>query len=156
MIKRLKAAYPDATQPWYADNYSALGTFDNIGLYFNSLKHFRPGYGCYPEPSKSVQIVHPNNLASWKDFCLRHGFKVFTGTFYLGSFIGDEESKCEWLKYWTLAWEKFFRAIVKTESKCSQESYAVVVHAIQPEWIFLQRVMKDTGYAFVGMETLPQ
>ena len=26
LIKRLKAAYPEDTQPWYADNAGALGT----------------------------------------------------------------------------------------------------------------------------------
>ena len=49
-IKRLKADYTDVTQPWYADDSSALGIFDNIGLYYNSLKRFFPGRGYYPEP----------------------------------------------------------------------------------------------------------
>ena len=33
----------------------------NIGLYFNSLKLFSLGRGYYPEPSKSVLIIHPDN-----------------------------------------------------------------------------------------------
>ena len=37
-IKCLKAAYTDATQTWHADDSGTLGTFDNIGLYFNLLK----------------------------------------------------------------------------------------------------------------------
>ena len=35
LIKCLKAVYPDTIQPWYAEYASALGTFDNIGIYFN-------------------------------------------------------------------------------------------------------------------------
>ena len=35
LINNMKFAHPDVTQPWYADNFSALGMFDNIGLYFN-------------------------------------------------------------------------------------------------------------------------
>ena len=30
LIKHPKAAYPDVTQPWYADDDGALGTFDTI------------------------------------------------------------------------------------------------------------------------------
>ena len=36
--KFLKVVYPEVTQPRYADDAGALGMFDNIGLYFNSLK----------------------------------------------------------------------------------------------------------------------
>ena len=63
LTKILKAAYPDVIQTWYEDNAGALGTIDNIGLYFNSLKHYVPGHGYYPKPSKIVPIVHPNNHA---------------------------------------------------------------------------------------------
>ena len=35
MIKFLKAAYNDATQPWYAVNADALDMFDKIGLYYS-------------------------------------------------------------------------------------------------------------------------
>ena len=66
LIKRLKAAYPDITQPWYADNSSALGTLNNIGLYSNSFKQFGSGCGYYLEPSKIILIIHPDNLSSWK------------------------------------------------------------------------------------------
>ena len=45
LTKPLKVAYPEVTQTWYADNAGALGTFDNIGLYFNSLKKFGLGRG---------------------------------------------------------------------------------------------------------------
>ena len=45
LIKYLKAAYPDVTQPWYAKDSGAIGTFKNIGLYFNSLRKFGPGLG---------------------------------------------------------------------------------------------------------------
>ena len=52
MIKRMKAAYTDITQPWYADGTSALGTFNNIGFYFNSLKLSGQGRGYLPNLQK--------------------------------------------------------------------------------------------------------
>ena len=47
-------------------------------------------------------IVHPDNPETGKMFGLRHRFKVFTGTYYLGCFIGDDKSKCNWLQDRTL------------------------------------------------------
>ena len=98
LIKFLKTAYPDVTHTWYADNDGTLGTFENIGLYFNSLKHFGLGRGYYPEPTKTVLILHLDKPAAGKEFGLHNGFRVFTSALYLGGFIGYDESKCEWIK----------------------------------------------------------
>ena len=38
MIKQSEAEFPDATQTWYTDNYSGLGTFTNVKVYLNFLK----------------------------------------------------------------------------------------------------------------------
>ena len=106
LIKLLKQEYPDVTQPWYSDDDGALGMFNNIGLYFNQLKQFGLGRGYYPKPLKIVLLVYPDNTASNKQFGLNHGFKVCTGARYLGGFIGDDKSKCDWLKDRTFNWEK--------------------------------------------------
>ena len=37
LIKSLKSAYPDVTQPWYAENAGALGILYNSERYFKSL-----------------------------------------------------------------------------------------------------------------------
>ena len=55
-----------------------------------------------------------------------------------------------------LMWEKNIRTTTKTAGKYPQESYAMVVCVIQSEWIFLQCVIKDTVYAFIGVEKLLQ
>ena len=93
MMKQLKETYPDVTKPWYVDDEGALGTYDNIELYFNSLRQSVPGRGYYPQPSKIVLIVHPDIIETGKHVCLRHGFKVCTGVCYLGGFIRDDDPK---------------------------------------------------------------
>ena len=40
LIKCLKVAYPDVTQPWYADDAGALGTFNIILFYFSLLIYY--------------------------------------------------------------------------------------------------------------------
>ena len=92
--------------------------------------------------------MHPDNLKKRKLFVVRLEFKVCTSTRYFGSYIGDGRSKRNWIKDWTEKWDRNICADTKTAGKCSQEIYAAVVCDIQPEWIFLQRVTKDTGKAF--------
>ena len=152
LIKQLKSEYPDVTQPWFTDNAGALGTFNKIEYYLNLLIWFGPGRGYYPKPLKIILIVHPKNPASGKDFGLSHGLKICTGAEYLGGFIGDKESKPEWLKDRTSMWEKNIRAITKVSGKFPQESHTVAVHAIHSELIYLQHTTKDTGQVFVEVK----
>ena len=70
------------------------------------------------------------------------------GTLYIGSFIGYDESKHDWVKNHTETWERNIHIISKTMGKYPQESYAMLVRAIQSEWVFLQYVTDNTGDVF--------
>ena len=84
----------------------------------------------------------------------RHGFKVCTGACYLGGYIEDSKSKRNWLRECMLTWENNISTIIKTAGQYPQESYAAVVHAIQSEWIFIQRVTWDMGDAFAVVDKM--
>ena len=126
--------------------------FNLLERYFKALKHNGPAWGYYPEPSKSILVAHPQNLKAGELFGRRHGFKVCTGVLYLGGYIRDDVSKGDWLKKGTKKWERDIHVIRKMIDKYPQESYTVVDRVIQSEWIFLQRVKKDTVQAFTGKE----
>ena len=81
-------------------------------------------------------------------------FKVLTVVSYLGGFIGGDKSKLDCLQDLILKLEKNIFTIIKTEGKYTQEYYSAVVRVIQSEWIFLQRVTKNTGCVFAGVENL--
>ena len=46
-IQTMKATYRVVPQPWYTDNVGSLGMYNNIKLYFNSLKQSGTGCGYY-------------------------------------------------------------------------------------------------------------
>ena len=98
--------------------------------------------------------MHPDNFEAVQMFSLCHGFKIFTGARYLVSFIRDDESKSDWLLDCMLKWENNIITISKTAEKYPQESYTIVVRTIQSEWIFLQRVTKNTVCAFADVKKL--
>ena len=76
LIKLLKVEFPDVIRPWYYDDASALGTFANFKLYFNSTKRLSLGRSYYPKPSRNFLIVYLDTLDAGKQFGLRHRFKV--------------------------------------------------------------------------------
>ena len=50
--KRLKAEFPDITQPWYSDGDGTLGTFESIKLYFHLIINPAWVVGITPNPLK--------------------------------------------------------------------------------------------------------
>ena len=52
-------------------------------------------------------------------FGVRHGFRVCTGAYYLGGYIGDNESKRDWLRERTLTWEKNINTVRENAGKIS-------------------------------------
>ena len=62
LIKNLKTAHPDVTQPCYDDNAGALGKFLNIEDCFNSLTQLVKERSYYPDLTKIVLIVHTDHI----------------------------------------------------------------------------------------------
>ena len=98
--------------------------------------------GYYPDPTKIIMILHPDNSKAWKLFGAGHGFKFCMGSRYLGNYIRDYKSKRAWIKHQMDKWDRNICAATKTAGRYTQESYAVVDRAIQLEWILLQCVKK--------------
>ena len=85
---------------------------------FNSLKRNEPVWGYYPNPTKIMMIVNPDNPEVVKCFSMIFWFKVFTGTRYLGGYIRDDEYKHKWLKKWTDKWKINIHAVTKMAGSC--------------------------------------
>ena len=87
---------------------------------------------------------------------VRRGFNLCMSARYIRGYIGDNNSKRGWLRDCTLTWEENIVMINKNTGRYPQESYAAVVHVIQLEWVFLQRITWDMGYTFAGVEKMTQ
>ena len=109
-----------------------------------------------PQTFKIVLIVNSDNLEARKMFGSRHGFKVCTGACYLGRYMGENESKREWMKERMGTWERKIFTIRKTAGKYPQRSYAAVVCAIKLEYIFIEHVITNMGDMFSRVETIIQ
>ena len=97
LIRELCNAHPRVTQPWYADDAGAGGMFQQILEPFRELQARGPACGYYPEPTKSILVVAPGNVARAEEHFWGLGIRVVTGHRYLGNYIGDGEAERWWL-----------------------------------------------------------
>ena len=87
----------------YADDAAGGGTLDIIRKWWSKVKEEGPGYGYYPEPSKSWLIVKEDKEEKAKE--LFPDVNITTvGHRYLGSFIGSEDGMKNWLKNEVKTW----------------------------------------------------
>ena len=89
LILELREAHPRVTQPWYADDAGAGGTFAEVQAHFQDLQVWGPARGYYREPTKSILVVTPGNVARAKEHFRGMRILVVTGNRYLGGFLGD-------------------------------------------------------------------
>ena len=66
LIKNIKQEIPDITQPWYADDDGALGKLERLEIYFYFLTRQDLGMGYYPNPTKNIVIVRPEEYRAGK------------------------------------------------------------------------------------------
>ena len=89
---------PRVTQPWYADDAGAGWTFQQIQEHFWDLQARGPARDYYPEPTKSIFVVAPGNVARDEEHFWGIGIQVVTGHRYLGGYIGDADAERGWLR----------------------------------------------------------
>ena len=98
LIRELRNSHPLVTQPWYAGDAGAGGTFQQVQENFRDLQARGPARGYYPERTKSILVVALGNFARAEEHFRGLGIRVVTGHRYLGGFIGDADAEGEWLQ----------------------------------------------------------
>ena len=88
MIRKLKQEFLDIFQPWYADNGAGMARIPHLLTFFGRLCSLGPKYGYFLERLKSILIVPPGRVELSAAATTTHGFKVTTGSRYLGGYIG--------------------------------------------------------------------
>ena len=79
LIRGIWGAHPCVTQPWYADDTGAGGEFEHFLAHLWDLQLRGPQRDYYPEPTKSILVVAPRNVARAEDLFRGMGIQVVTG-----------------------------------------------------------------------------
>ena len=133
LIWELWNAHTRVTQSWYADDAGAGGMFQQILERFWELQARGPAQGYYLEPTKSILVVAPGNVAREEEQFWGLGIRVVTGHRYLGGYIGDREAERSWLKENIQGWKEYVNILTGVAPKHPKSAYAGLQKSLQQE-----------------------
>ena len=148
----LRRQTEEMMQLWYADDAAAGGKFDKVLCYFNTLTREGPKRGYFPEPTKSILCVKPQSVVRATALFQHLGFKIVTGTRYLGGHIGTEDECDQWVKKKVAGWADGVKALSKVARTSPQCAFAGLQKSLQSEWMHLQRATGGIGPLFAPVE----
>ena len=90
LIREIRGAHPHVTQTWYADDTGAGVNFSHILAHLWDLQARGPQRGYFPDPTKSILVVAPRNIARVEGFFIGMELKVVTRAGILESSSGRE------------------------------------------------------------------
>ena len=80
IIIELWDTHPRVTQPWYTDDAGSGVKFEHILEHFQYLQARGPTRGYFPDPTNSILVVEPRNVASAEKFFRGMGVNIVTGS----------------------------------------------------------------------------
>jgi len=95
LIRKLKDL-KRGVQTWYADDSSMAAMLQNIISWFRQLIEQGPGYGYFPEPSKSVLVVNEEErlkMSKHKQDCLDNRADFVPLVFSADGCMGEQAKK---------------------------------------------------------------
>ena len=152
LVEKLEEEIPDIVQPWYADDAGAAGDYENIAKYFELLVSEGPARGYFPEPTKSILVVQPENVERATAALSHLGFTICTGARYLSGHIGTDAEKSEWVDGKVAGWVAGVEALSKVAHPSPHCAFIGLQKSLQSEWMHLQRVVGDISNAFMPIE----
>lgn len=141
IIKSLKSE--DYRQTWYADDSACLGKLAQVRRWFDVLMREGPKWGYFPEPSKSVLVVKPNQETEAKTLFSDLKVSIVTSHRFLGGVIGTKDAKINFVKEKVAMWVDCIKKLSNAAVKSPQAAYTSFTKSLQAEWIFTQRVVAD-------------
>ncbi|KAI5742861.1 hypothetical protein M8J77_012006 [Diaphorina citri] len=150
LIRKLKSDH--YTQNWYADDSCCMGKLLEIRTWFDSLMSEGPLYGYHPEPAKSIIIVKPE-LKSQAELLFQDlNVKIELSHRFLGSVIGPDEMKKEFIKEKVSKWITCVRHLANAAKQDPQSALTVLTKSLQFEWSFIQRVVDGCNDEYMPLK----
>ena len=152
LAENLRAAVPEALQPWYADDAAVAGRAGDIAKVMARLQEWGPARGYFPEPEKSIFIVRPEDEEDAKALLQDFNFRYKDGSRYVGGFIGSRARLLEWLEPKVQEWVAAIKTLSRIAKRFPQTAYTGLVRSLQMEWTYVQRVIPNIEDSFAPVE----
>ena len=150
-FQHLKKEMPK--QVWYADDGAAGGTLIQLKDWWVHLCKEGPCFGYFPKPAKTVLVV--------KDGLEEEARKMFPGVTvssvghrYLGSYIGTDEGKENFIQEKIVEWEEDIKALSIIAATEPQAAYSAFMYGTSKRWLFVARTTPKVAEGFRRLDWL--
>ena len=158
LMTELPTVPPDSANPdlakhiWFADDSGAAGKLEAlIKRWWDALQRLGPAYGYYPKPSKTWLIVKEEHYEKAKE--MFKDVQITTkGHRYLGSYIGTNEGKEEFIKEKCNEWSEELDGLASIALHEPQLSYSAFTFGSSRRWSFLMRTTPNISHLLVPIE----
>ena len=143
------------TQVWYADDASALGSVTGLHEWWDDLSRMGPGYGYFPNPSKTWLIT--------KETCILDAKAAFKGTDinitsagrpHLGAGLGTPAYTDQFVTERVDQWCDEVRLLSAIATTQPHAAFAAFTHGLSSKWSYLSRTIPDLGGHFLPLENI--
>ena len=123
-------------QIWYADDAAGAGKLDGLKRWWDELCQTGPNFGYFPKPSKTWVIVKEGFEERAKQ--MFPNLQVTSvGQRYLGSFIGTEEGKEQFVKDKVDEWCADLRQLSEIATREPQAAYSAFIFGLSKRWNYV-------------------
>ena len=144
LIRKLHHHVPTCKQVWYADDSSAAGTLTDLKTWWDELSFIGPGYGYFPNSSKTYLIVKPQFEEQAKSIFAGSDIKVTTdGHRHLGAVVGSDTFRDEYVKNHISEWINEVRCLSKIAKTQPHPAYAAFTHGLTGHWSHILRTIPN-------------
>ena len=136
LAEDLREAFPEALQPWYADDFAMYARASVVAGCFNRLCEKGPSVGYFPAPAKSWGICPRRQEHAAKTILEAAGLPLMwsRGQRYVGGFVGSTKMRERWLAPQIQEWTRGVELLSGVAKRFPQAAYIGLTQCLQAEW----------------------
>jgi len=153
LIGRLRSDVPDASQVWFADDATAVGSLSTLLTWWQHLSSFGPDYGYFTNATKTVLIVKPEHLSTAQTLFACTNIQITArGQRHLGAALGSREFADEYVISKIESWTKEVFALAEVAANKPHAAYCAFTHGMIGRWVYLMRTIPGISSFFQPLE----
>ena len=97
-------------------------------------------------------IVHPDHIKEAEVIFQDLHLNIVTGHRFLGGFIGSYDDIQSWLMAKIDTWVQSVKKLSNVAKMEPHAAFIALSKSVQNEWLFVQRVVADSAFAFIPLQ----
>ena len=149
-----QTAKDEMKQVWYEDDSSAVGSLAAVKKWWEYLQASGPDFGYCPKPAKTILLIKDSSqMQAAQKIFKGDGIKITDqAERLLGSVIGTESFREQYIKNKVESWVKDLQSFSKYAQDDLQAAYSAITKVLSSRWTHFQRTVPDASELFEPLE----